>query len=250
MDQAPSILVIDDDVNLTALMKRQLESIGFCVITAKNGKEGLGLLKMIIPSLIILDVNMPQLNGLDFFRSILNADGYPKYPVLVLTTRAEFEDTFKQANACGFIPKPFLIERLIAEVRRIIALGPRPIVFLLDYSASTVILELTRLVTKKNYEVIGVDDMTAFQKIAHIRRPQFILAEFGQQDMSGENLVKKIKNHDGFKDIPVVAYSFGKKQNFSPEISKISVFEFLENPRQAQEFITVIEKISNPTGKV
>ncbi len=125
MGEKPSILIVDDDKNLTSLMQHELENQGYSVTTASNGADGLERLKSMFPSLIILDVNMPKMNGIDFFRMILGNDNRPRYPVLVLTTRAEFEEIFRDVNAAGFIAKPFLIKQFEAEVRRIIANPPR-----------------------------------------------------------------------------------------------------------------------------
>ncbi len=245
MDHAPTILIIDDDVNLTGLMKRQLEDTGYDVVTAANGKEGLEQLKMIVPSLIILDINMPKMNGLEFFRHIMPDGQRSVYPVLVLTSRAEFENIFKDVNAAGFIAKPFLINHFIAEVHRIIAVDTRPIVFSFDQSGSETIRQLIRILTKENYDVLGIGASTEFERITQRRKPRFILLECGQSDNAGEKIIKKIKSLKGLSDVPVVAYTYEVGKNVSVGIYQAGVKQILQNPQQVESFLALIKDIES-----
>ena len=95
------ILVIDDQVDLANLMKYALEAKGYHVILAYNGLEGLEKLKKIKPDLIILDVHMPQMGGLEFYSRISTGHGHSKYPVLILTSRDDLEETFREIEVAG-----------------------------------------------------------------------------------------------------------------------------------------------------
>lgn len=114
-----TILVIDDEENIVDFTRMRLIHQGHHVMTALDGVEGLERLKEHTPDLIILDVNMPRMNGIDFFRKITDKKGKPAYPVLVLTSREELEDVFREADAAGFLPKPFEFDDLLREVKRI-----------------------------------------------------------------------------------------------------------------------------------
>jgi len=114
------ILLIDDEVNLQQLMKLTLKSKNYHVETAGNGIEGLEKLKTVKPDLIILDMNMPQMGGVEFYQRICDKNGRTQYPVLVLTARANMEQLFKQFNIDGFMAKPFEIDQLLNEVEMII----------------------------------------------------------------------------------------------------------------------------------
>lgn len=119
-DQQKTILLIDDEINLQQLMKITLRSKGYLVETANNGVEGLEKLETIKPDLIILDMNMPKMGGLEFYQKICYGGSQPKYPVLVLTARANMEQLFKEFNIDGFMAKPFEINDLLHEVDTII----------------------------------------------------------------------------------------------------------------------------------
>ena len=118
-NQQKTILVIDDEIDLQQLIKMTLKSQGYQVQTADNGAHGLEKLKSITPHLIILDMNMPIMGGLEFYKRIC-VDGHPKYPVLVLTARANMEQLFQEFNIDGFMTKPFEVEELLEEVDTIL----------------------------------------------------------------------------------------------------------------------------------
>lgn len=118
---APKIvLVIDDEVDLQQLMKIALKSKGYKVETANNGEEGLEKLKTLTPHLIILDLNMPKMGGLVFYQRICDYKGRPKYPIFILSARANMTQLFKEFNIEGFMTKPFEVDELLEEVDTII----------------------------------------------------------------------------------------------------------------------------------
>ena len=118
------VLLIDDEVNLQELIKIALEAKNYRVETASNGIEGLAKLETIKPDLIILDMNMPKMSGLEFYQIICYGGGKPKYPVLVLTARVHMEKLFKNVSINGFMAKPFEISELLQEVDAIVQKKP------------------------------------------------------------------------------------------------------------------------------
>src|SRR3990167_1903153 len=120
MDEPKKILLIDDEIDLQQLIKTVLSSKGYNVTTADNGKDGLEKLEAADPDLIILDMNMPVMGGVEFYQRICDAWSQAKYPVLILTARANMEEFFKGMDVDGFMAKPFEIDDLLTEVQRII----------------------------------------------------------------------------------------------------------------------------------
>jgi len=118
----PSVLVVDDEKHIRDILRESLESRGYSVVCAKNGDEGLALLGQRRFSLMILDVRMPVLGGLELLREAKGIAGFST-PVLVLTGMASPEE-IDQAMALGAaacVRKPFQIESLLAEVARLAA---------------------------------------------------------------------------------------------------------------------------------
>ncbi len=119
MSDQKTILLIDDEIDLQQLVKIALKSKGYNIETANNGLEGLAKLETLKPDLIILDMNMPKMGGLEFYQKI-SVNDKPKYPVLVLTARANMEQLFREFNIDGFMAKPFEVDELLEEVDTII----------------------------------------------------------------------------------------------------------------------------------
>ena len=119
MADEKTILVIDDEVAIVNVIRLHLEKKGYKVFAAHDGEEGLERARQLKPGLIILDINMPKKNGLEFYKDIIVDNKKTLFPVLVLTGRREFEGFFKDIEADGFVPKPIDFGKLVEEVDRI-----------------------------------------------------------------------------------------------------------------------------------
>ena len=114
------ILVIDDEPDLREMIQYQLQKSGFEVHTAINGADALKKLESLNPHLIILDMNMPEMGGKEFFKKICNDNNTPKYPILVLTAAVSIESLFQDFNVNGYVAKPFTIEEFMRAVKVIL----------------------------------------------------------------------------------------------------------------------------------
>lgn len=114
------ILVIDDDPAVTSLLKRGLSYEGFAVETAASGEAGLARARHYAPDLIILDIMMPGLDGLEVLQRVRAADA--KLPVLFLTAKDAPMDQVQglEAGADDYVVKPFTFEVLLARVKALL----------------------------------------------------------------------------------------------------------------------------------
>lgn len=115
-------MVVDDVASMCQLIKAALESAGHRVIEARDGDEAqvLALTKKV--HLVITDVNMPRINGLELIRILRTMTNYSHTPILVLTNDAKDENIAKarEFGACGWVVKPFTPEQLIATVNQVL----------------------------------------------------------------------------------------------------------------------------------
>lgn len=117
---APSnILVVDDEKNIVHLARLYLTAEGYRVETAYNGREALAKAKATSPDLVVLDLMMPELNGLDVCR-LLRAES--KVPIIMLTARTTEDDRIAglDLGADDYVVKPFSPGELVARVRAVL----------------------------------------------------------------------------------------------------------------------------------
>lgn len=116
------ILTVDDSASMRAMVVFTLRGEGFDVTEAVNGKEGLDKAKAGNFDLIISDVNMPIMNGLEFVTNVRQEANYRFTPILMLTTESgnDLKQMGKSAGATGWIVKPFDPQKLIAVVRKVL----------------------------------------------------------------------------------------------------------------------------------
>jgi len=115
-----SILVVDDEPVVVEITKRKLEDRGYVVNTAGNGIEALAQLKVKIPDLILLDIQMPDMNGYTFIMEKVKVPEYFDIPVVVLTAYNEMEPLFKRYNVKAYLLKPLKLQDLFEKVVEIV----------------------------------------------------------------------------------------------------------------------------------
>ncbi|MEW6063900.1 PhoP family transcriptional regulator [Desulforamulus profundi] len=113
------ILVVDDETNILELIKFNLEKDGHQVITTTSGEEGLRLAKIEQPDLIILDVMLPEPDGLEVCRRLRSDQATSMVPVLMVSARGDTLDRVMglEMGADDYIPKPFSPRELSARVK-------------------------------------------------------------------------------------------------------------------------------------
>jgi DNA-binding response OmpR family regulator len=114
------VLVVDDDPAVTSVLKRGLSYEGFAVDVAGSGEEGLARARERAPDVVVLDVMMPGIDGLEVLRRMRAAD--PQLPVLMLTAKDAPADQVAglQTGADDYVVKPFTFEVLVARLRALL----------------------------------------------------------------------------------------------------------------------------------
>jgi two-component system alkaline phosphatase synthesis response regulator PhoP len=123
MKHKPKILVVDDDVDLVAVMKGTLESKLYDVIVAYNGQEGLEKAKREKPDLIILDIMMPVMDGFNFADAFNKEPSISKIPVIALTSFSESLGQPFPFQVSEYVMKPLKPKNLIAKVEEYLKKG-------------------------------------------------------------------------------------------------------------------------------
>lgn len=130
----PTILLVDDNDDIRDMMTRHLQQHGYTVVTATNGLEAVLVTAQAAPALILMDINMPELDGYGATLQIRQADSEKRIPVIALTAYSLPGDRARAAAAgCdAFHPKPIDMEKLVEQINDLITAA-----FIGDHSASS-----------------------------------------------------------------------------------------------------------------
>ena len=117
------VLVVDDDAGLRQLLRRMLEPEGYAVVEAENGRVALERLREVSPSVILLDLMMPEMDGFDFVAEFRRHEAWRAIPIVVVTARDLSREDRERLN--GYVQKILQKgahgrDRLLAEVRELV----------------------------------------------------------------------------------------------------------------------------------
>jgi two-component system chemotaxis response regulator CheY len=116
------ILAVDDSPSMREMVRIALTGAGFEVTQAVDGNEALDLARKSAFDLVLSDVNMPQMDGIELIRALRAETAYRYTPILMLTTEASMDRKRegKEAGATGWIVKPFEPAQLVATMKKVL----------------------------------------------------------------------------------------------------------------------------------
>lgn len=201
------VLVVDDEEDLRDTVGYIFKSKGFKVETAVDGLDALEKLEKLNPALIVLDMNMPRMSGLEFYEKIKGKNDKPKFPVLVLTARANMEQLFADLDVDGFMTKPFEIEQLLAEGQRIIkknsasisikskngAFDRRALKVCIVEDEQDIYRKLALSFLESGFIVNSAQSGASAIKRITMDVPDVVVIKVGLRDISGDIVILKLK---------------------------------------------------------
>jgi DNA-binding response OmpR family regulator len=139
-----TILVVDDEPKIATLARDYLEHAGFAVLTAGDGQSALATIRQRRPDLVVLDLGLPGMDGLDLTRE-LRRDS--TIPIVMLTARDDELDKLLglELGADDYLTKPFSPRELVARVRAVLRRADRPLEAAETIRAGDVVLDLPRM---------------------------------------------------------------------------------------------------------
>jgi DNA-binding response OmpR family regulator len=115
------VIIADDELRLRKVVALHLKKSGIDVIEVSNGKEALNMAKEEMPHVIVLDVMMPELNGLETLKALKSDNSLKDIPVIMLSAKAGGEDIKKglELGASAYLTKPFSPKQLLEEINKV-----------------------------------------------------------------------------------------------------------------------------------
>lgn len=119
---ARTIMIVDDSASMRQLVTFALKDAGYEVVAAVNGKDALGKLDGAKIDMIVTDLNMPEMDGIEFIQQLRAAEKHKFMPIVMLTTESNEskKQEARKAGASGWIVKPFKVEQLLSVVRKFV----------------------------------------------------------------------------------------------------------------------------------
>ncbi|HBG61223.1 MAG: hypothetical protein A2Y03_03985 [Omnitrophica WOR_2 bacterium GWF2_38_59] len=227
------ILIVDDAPVTLTMAKQQAEKEGYVVYVAGNGKEGLKIVRSKKIDLVITDVVMPVMDGVDFFNALKSDPSTMHIPVIVITDSMVIQESFRALGVNDFLAKPFDGSVLIERIQRIkkLELGPHRHgkVVIIGAGTNDGVLEMRRLLEKNGCSVVlssnGVDSIAKVLRVV----PHIVLIDVMLTDVSAKEVIKALRSFIKLQDMKILVYTF-----LSPEkMFNVEAVEQLKDSKNA-----------------
>jgi CheY-like chemotaxis protein len=196
------VLIIDDDPHVRDILRRNLETAGYQVATAKDGRDGLAKAKEIKPDAITLDVLMPHTDGWTVLSDLKNSPSTSDIPVIMVTI-SEDKTLGYSLGASEFLSKPVDRAKLVSVLNRFITKDNHQPVLIVEDDAAT------RGVTRKYLEhegmsVIEAENGKVGLEVLAKEQPSLILLDLMMPEIDGFGFIEEFRKHPEWHEIPIV----------------------------------------------
>jgi len=236
------ILIVDDDKNLLKLLRETLEAIGYNALTAQDGSSAISLVKSGSIDLVIADISMPEMDGLQLLQMVKEYD--PKIPVLLITgvNMNNIKERVYQYGADAFLDKPFRISRIEELLERLLReKGQKAKVLVVDDNTEFR-RQFSAQLEELGFRVIeAADGCEALDKISkdHI---DSVVTDWKMPNLDGVELVKRLKMSSPFTHVIIISgQAFSVEER---EMLKNSADAFLAKPFTLESIKVVLDKFT------
>lgn len=200
------VLVVDDEENIRQLLAQELSAAGYQVLEAGDGLEAVNRARRDRPALIILDMMMPQMSGLDALRVLKGDPSTADIPVLVLSVMEDREQGLR-LGADEYLTKPVESEHLLQAIAQLLARAKRgegrKKVLVIDEDASA-IETISRVLRERGYEVVEAGDGDAGLEQARRENPDLVILDAMISKMDDYRILRTLKAETRDREVCVI----------------------------------------------
>ena len=239
---AEKILVIDDDIVNLKIAEHVLEK-EYTVVCAKSGFEGIDILKSDNIDLVLLDLYMPDMSGMDVLTKIREDESISGVKVVILTSSGMKTDVTEaiRLGALDFIKKPFFPNEFLERIKRVLQIAKKDNILVVDDDKMN--LAIVHKMLGIRYDVTCVS--SGMDAISYLNNnvPDMILLDLHMPEMNGLEVLEKIREQDNLSDIPVVFLTADNDRKTEIDIFKAGAMDFIQKPFIAEVVIQRISRI-------
>jgi len=160
------ILVADDEPNVRMFIRANLLARGYEVYLAKDGVETLEKAELILPDVIVLDVNMPRMDGIEACRRLRE---WANMPIIILSVRGDEKDKVKALDegADDYITKPFGVEELLARIRVALRRSRGPTIVAPLFTAGDLEVDLSKRLVRRRGQLVKLTQ-SEYELLVHL----------------------------------------------------------------------------------
>lgn len=205
-----NIVLAEDDRGTALLAKRELERLGYLVFVAGNGREALDLIHSTQVDLLITDVVMPVMDGIDLYLELKQNEATESLPIIIVTDKQMFQESFTTLGVDHFVAKASNIQVLAEKIRHIDRLQKEARHYrkiLVCSGLSEVAQQVCALLQQKDCLVSIVNNPIDLVSKALLMRPHLVLIDLLMEgDVSGIELIRSLRCYDVLKDVTIITY--------------------------------------------
>ncbi|GAB4237707.1 MAG: hypothetical protein Kow00109_11800 [Acidobacteriota bacterium] len=243
----PTILVVDDSPVMRASMTRALRPVTSKVLQAENGSRGLEIARRQRVDLIVSDVDMPELNGIEFCRRLRQNPETLGTPVILVSsfdTDADIERGFS-AGATAYLSKTDGAARVIEVVEEILQRRrhQRNQTILVVEDSPSIRSLLSRNLREAGFRVLEAGGHREAIQLLAREIPDLVLGEADLEPQGGRSLVRLVKDHTGNREVPVIVMTAMGERGHVRRILQEGAAAFIAKPFNIDELVVLVERI-------
>ncbi len=223
------IVLAEDERGTALLVKRELERQGFLVRVAGNGKEALDIIKAHKVDLLITDVVMPEMDGVDLYLALKNSKVTESLPIIIITDKEMFQNSFTALGVDHFVDKASNIDMLMKKITEISTLRKEAKHYckvLVCGSRSDVTQQMASLLQGKECLVSTVEELVDVVPMAFQMHPNVLLLDLlAEGSVQTPEVIRSLRCYELFKDCAIVTYVYFAPEAFGQSQGTVELIE-------------------------
>ena len=240
------ILLVEDDQVQIEIIRRRLEAEGFHLVVARTGREAIRLARQELPDLILMDMILPGMHGLEASIALKETPETAKIPIVALTIMSapRFVEECYKVGIAGFIRKPAAPQLILDSIVKIIGKPKRAPLILAAAGGSDMITGITSTLRMLDYKVLVAGDVAKAVSYAKTMKPDIIVMDMTMPSEEILTILEKLRKNEEIRKIPLVlAGTADNKSELKSRAAAVGAAETFTHPFDPDIIVRKIRKI-------